>query len=195
MGAEGEPPKWIRRDFVGKRNTWFAISGVVLLISAGAIAIKGSISGSTSTAAQGHVRRPSRSRSPRCAPRRRSSGRATPRSSAGARRRAATTTGVPDPDRGALGRRAARADGGARPGVPGRRQRADRLGELRPPDRGRRDLAILVSLLLVSIYIAFRFEPKFAGPVMIALLHDILITVGIYALLEAVTTATVAALS
>ena len=26
MGAEGEPPKWIRRDFVGKRNTWFAIS-------------------------------------------------------------------------------------------------------------------------------------------------------------------------
>jgi SecD/SecF fusion protein len=55
-------------------------------------------------------------------------------------------------------------------------------------------LAILVSLLLVSIYIAFRFEPKFAGPVMLALLHDILITVGIYALLgREVTTATVAA--
>ena len=55
-------------------------------------------------------------------------------------------------------------------------------------------LAIIVSLLLVSIYIAFRFQPKFAGPVMVALLHDVLITVGIYALLgREVTTATVAA--
>ena len=44
-------------------------------------------------------------------------------------------------------------------------------------------LAILVSLLLVAIYISFRFQPKFAGPVMVSLLHDVLITVGIYALL------------
>ncbi len=29
MGAEGEPPTWIRRDFIGLRNRWFAISGVV----------------------------------------------------------------------------------------------------------------------------------------------------------------------
>ncbi len=55
-------------------------------------------------------------------------------------------------------------------------------------------LAIIVSLLLVSLYIAFRFELKFAGPVMVSLLHDVLITVGIYALLgREVTTATVAA--
>ena len=55
-------------------------------------------------------------------------------------------------------------------------------------------LAILVSLLLVAIYISFRFEPKFAGPVMVALVHDVVITVGIYALLgREVTTATVAA--
>ena len=55
-------------------------------------------------------------------------------------------------------------------------------------------LAILVSLLLVALYISFRFEPKFAGPVMVALVHDVLITVGIYALLgREVTTATVAA--
>ena len=44
------------------------------------------------------------------------------------------------------------------------------------------------------LYIAARFEPKFAGPVMVALIHDVLITVGIYALLgREVTTATVAA--
>ena len=55
-------------------------------------------------------------------------------------------------------------------------------------------LAIIVSLLLVALYIAFRFELKFAGPVMVSLVHDVLITVGIYALLgREVTTATVAA--
>ena len=41
MGAEGEPPAWIRRDFIGLRNRWFAISGVVLLLSVGAIAVNG----------------------------------------------------------------------------------------------------------------------------------------------------------
>ncbi|MBA2298063.1 MAG: protein translocase subunit SecD, partial [Actinobacteria bacterium] len=41
MGAEGEPPKWIRRDYIGLRNRWFAISGVVLLLSLGAIVLNG----------------------------------------------------------------------------------------------------------------------------------------------------------
>ena len=55
-------------------------------------------------------------------------------------------------------------------------------------------LAIFVSLLLIAIYISFRFQPKFAAPVMVSLLHDVVITVGIYALLgREVTTATVAA--
>ena len=56
-------------------------------------------------------------------------------------------------------------------------------------------IAIIASLLVISAYIALRFEPKYAVPVLIALMHDILITSGVYALfgLE-VTTATVAAL-
>ncbi|MBA2294556.1 MAG: protein translocase subunit SecD, partial [Actinobacteria bacterium] len=41
MGAEGEPPAWIRRDFIGLRNRWFAISGVVLALSVGAIGLNG----------------------------------------------------------------------------------------------------------------------------------------------------------
>jgi SecD/SecF fusion protein len=54
--------------------------------------------------------------------------------------------------------------------------------------------AIIVSLLLIIIYIAIRFDFKFAVPVIIALLHDLLITVGVYALTGSeVTTATVAA--
>src|SRR4051794_6119267 len=56
-------------------------------------------------------------------------------------------------------------------------------------------IAIIASLLVISAYIALRFEWKYAVPVLIALMHDILITSGVYALLgREVTTSTVAAL-
>ena len=42
MGAAGGGiPRWLKADYIGRRNTWFAISGTVLLLSVGAIAIKG----------------------------------------------------------------------------------------------------------------------------------------------------------
>ncbi len=56
-------------------------------------------------------------------------------------------------------------------------------------------IAIIASLLVISIYVALRFEWKFAVPVLIALMHDVLITSGVYSLTgREVTTATVAAL-
>jgi SecD/SecF fusion protein len=56
-------------------------------------------------------------------------------------------------------------------------------------------IAIIASLLVISIYIALRFEWKYAIPVLIALMHDLLITAGVYSLTgREVTTATVAAL-
>src|SRR4051795_8407845 len=56
-------------------------------------------------------------------------------------------------------------------------------------------IAIVASLLVISIYIALRFEWKFAVPVLIALMHDVLIVSGVYALVgREVTTSTVAAL-
>ena len=56
-------------------------------------------------------------------------------------------------------------------------------------------IAIIASLSVISIYIAVRFEWKFAVPVLIALMHDVLITAGVYALVgREVTTSTVAAL-
>jgi SecD/SecF fusion protein len=56
-------------------------------------------------------------------------------------------------------------------------------------------LAIIASLLVISAYVALRFEWKFAVPVLIALMHDLLITAGVYSLTgREVTTATVAAL-
>jgi SecD/SecF fusion protein len=54
--------------------------------------------------------------------------------------------------------------------------------------------ALIFSLLVICGYIAIRFDPKFAVPVLIALFHDILITAGIYALTgREVTSGTVAA--
>ncbi|MBS1887945.1 MAG: protein translocase subunit SecD [Actinobacteria bacterium] len=54
--------------------------------------------------------------------------------------------------------------------------------------------ALIFSMLVILIYVALRFEPKFAVPVMIALLHDILITGGVYALTgQEVSSGTVAA--
>jgi SecD/SecF fusion protein len=56
-------------------------------------------------------------------------------------------------------------------------------------------LAIIASLIVISAYIALRFEWKYAVPVLIALMHDLLITAGVYSLTgREVTTATVAAL-
>jgi SecD/SecF fusion protein len=56
-------------------------------------------------------------------------------------------------------------------------------------------VAIIASLLVISLYVALRFEWKFSIPVLIALAHDLLITSGVYALTgRQVTTATVAAL-
>jgi SecD/SecF fusion protein len=55
-------------------------------------------------------------------------------------------------------------------------------------------LAIIFSLLLISAYVAFRFEAKYAVPVLIAVAHDILITAGVYSLADReVTSGTVAA--
>src|ERR1700691_2029993 len=56
-------------------------------------------------------------------------------------------------------------------------------------------IAIIASLLVISIYIALRFEWKYAIPALIVLMHDLLITSCVSALTgREVTTATVAAL-
>jgi SecD/SecF fusion protein len=54
--------------------------------------------------------------------------------------------------------------------------------------------ALIFSLLVICAYVALRFQPKFALPVLIALFHDILITAGVYSLTgREVTSGTVAA--
>ncbi|MGH9193082.1 MAG: protein translocase subunit SecF [Acidimicrobiales bacterium] len=54
--------------------------------------------------------------------------------------------------------------------------------------------ALVVFLVLVTIYIALRFELRMAIPTLVALIHDVLITVGVYAVTQLeVTPATVIA--
>jgi SecD/SecF fusion protein len=196
MGAEGEPPAWIRRDFIGLRNRWFAISGVVLVISLGAIAINGlnlgiDFEGGTKVTfttpqpvALEDVRSEARKLGQGGA---QIVGRGTEIGVESYEEFQIQTEALSPPEQTQLTtslRQAFDAESSVQTVSAsfGRKIAKDAI------------LAILVSLVLVAIYIAFRFQPKFAGPVMIALVHDVLITIGIYALLgREVTTATVAA--
>ena len=54
--------------------------------------------------------------------------------------------------------------------------------------------ALIFSMLVIAGYVALRFDPKFAVPVLIAIFHDILITAGVYSLTgKEVSSGTVAA--
>ncbi|MDX6399021.1 MAG: SecD/SecF fusion protein [Gaiellaceae bacterium] len=197
MGAEGEPPSWIRRDFIGLRNRWFAISGAVLLLSLGAIAVKGlnlgiDFEGGTQVTFT----------TPKPVPLDQVRSKAAEINQANAqifgvgkavggdsyREFRIRTESLPTAQQTQLTRALetqfqTKSVGVKNVSASFGRQIAQ--GAI---------LAIIVSLLLITLYISLRFQPKFAGPVMISLLHDVLITVGIYALLgREVTTATVAA--
>ncbi|UJA20221.1 protein translocase subunit SecD [Thermoleophilia bacterium SCSIO 60948] len=55
-------------------------------------------------------------------------------------------------------------------------------------------IAIGFALLVIAAYVAFRFQAKYAVPVLMALVHDILIAAGVYALTgQEVTAGTIAA--
>ncbi|TMK94776.1 MAG: protein translocase subunit SecD [Actinobacteria bacterium] len=55
-------------------------------------------------------------------------------------------------------------------------------------------IAIIFSLFLVVLYVAVRFDVKFAVPVILAMIHDVIICVGVYSLTgREVSTSTVAA--
>ena len=141
MGAEGAPPAWIRRDFIGLRNRWFAISGVVLLLSVGAIAVKGlnlgiDFEGGTKITfttpqpvALEDVRSQAAERGEGNA---QIVGRGTEVGSGNYRV-------LHDPERGAVAGRADQPHRVPHRGFRRRDQRAERLLELRPPDRRGRD--------------------------------------------------------
>ena len=190
-----------RFDFMGASKWFFSMSGLILLIGALAIAGKG-INFGIDFESRHADHRAARSRpatverGPHRAARRRAS--ATRRS-----RRSRTRSSAPARRPGLDRRRSAPKDVGkvkqrARASASGSRDQpnVESIGPTFGQSVANSALiAIIASLAVISIYIALRFEWKFAVPVLIALMHDILITAGVYALVgREVTTSTVAAL-
>jgi SecD/SecF fusion protein len=196
MGAEGEPPKWIRRDFVGLRNRWFAISGAVLLLSLGAIAFNGlnfGIDFKGGTQINFATPQPVALEDVRAQAENIGQGDAVIQGRGAAtgesyREFQIRTESLPQNELASLSRDIRQTF------------EADSIGVKNVSASFGRQIAegaifaIIASLILIVIYISLRFQAKFSGPVIVSLLHDVLITVGIYALVgREVTTATVAA--
>jgi SecD/SecF fusion protein len=195
MGATGEGlPRWLRLDYMGRRNVWFAISGVVLAISIGAILFKGlnlGIDFEGGTQITFRTPQPTSLEAVR---------EESPRSNAVIQGRGQAENGeytsfsirtesltpaeqnrLTDDLRQAVG---ATSFGAKNVSESFGRQIANNAL-----------LAIFVSLLLIVVYISIRFQWKFSVGVLAALAHDLLIAIGIYALTgREVSTATVAAL-
>ncbi|HEY7694139.1 MAG TPA: protein translocase subunit SecD [Gaiellaceae bacterium] len=197
MGAKGQQKgKWLQIDFMRRRYLWFAISGVVIALGIGALAIRGlnlgiDFEGGTQVVFK----------TPEYA------------SLASVRDQAAS---IGQSDAIIQGKGSSQGDAYKSFQIRTRslsptqqntlsddlqsKLKAESIGIQNVSSSFGRQiarlaiLAIIVSLALIIVYIAIRFDFKFAIPVIIALLHDLLITVGIYALSGSeVTTATVAA--
>ncbi len=198
MGAQGEQSaKWLQIDFMARRFLWFAISGVVVAVSIVAIATKGlnlgidfkggtqitfktpnphtigdirtiaGLEGEKDAVIQGRGNSTSQDHFRAFQIRTKAmTGARLDKFSTDLQERVGATAIGKTTVSSSFGRQIARAA----------------------------ITAILFSLLLIVIYIAIRFDFKFALPVIVALLHDLLITIGIYALLgREVTNSTVAA--
>ncbi len=197
LGAQGGGiPAWLKVDYIGRRRTWFAVSGVVIALSLGALVVNGLNLGIDF---KGGTQVSFSTPQPTSLERVRVEAAQVGQAGAVIQGRGPSTDGkyeqfqirtesltveeaqqlqsglVRSVDAEAFGVKNVSASFGqqiARSAI----------------------LAIVVSLLLIVAYISVRFQWQYALPVIIALAHDIVITVGIYALLgREVTTATVAA--
>jgi SecD/SecF fusion protein len=199
MGATGAKiPNWIKHDYVGKRNIWFAVSGAVLALAIGSLAVQGlnlgiDFEGGTEIAFT----------TPEPTPLEDVRGQAE-RIGAGNAVIQGTGTELPGGRYEAFQiRTEALTTGEQRALTQGLRtnvQAADLATNTVSASFGSQIArgaiyAIIFSLVLVVLYITVRFQWKFALSTIAALLHDVIIAVGIYSLfgLE-VSTATVAAI-
>ena len=200
MGAAGGGiPRWLKLDYIGRRNTWFAISAAAVLISLGAIGVKGlnlgidfrggtQVTFTTPQPVSLEVIREEAGRIGHADAQIQGRGAASGPSGDAYRdfslRTESLTTSEAQSFQSSL-TRAVNAEAFGVKNVSASFGRQIARGAV---------LAIIVSLFLIVLYISARFQWKFALPVLIALAHDIIITIGVYALLgQEVTTATVAA--
>ena len=199
MGAQGQQTaKWLQIDFMRKRYLWFAISGAILVLGAGALGVKGlnlgidfkggsQLTFKTPVAhTTGDVRQVlgTQGYADAVIQGRGSATNGDQYKTFQIRTKALSSEKLTQVTRALEDRLQTSAPGATTVSSSFGRQIAKSA-----------IIAILVSLFLVVLYIAVRFDLKFAGPVIVAMLHDVLICVGIYALLgREVTSSTVAAI-
>jgi SecD/SecF fusion protein len=198
MGATGEGlPKWLRWDYIGRRRLWFGFSSAVCLLSVIAIAVLGLNFGIDF---KGGTQISFRTPEPTSLEEVRNEAAAIGQANAVIQGRGESTDGrytnfqirteslttaeQSELQQGLAAVVDATAFGAKNVSESFGRQIANNAL-----------LAIFVSLLLMVAYISFRFQWKYSVGVLVALAHDLLIAIGIYALTgREVSTATVAAL-
>jgi SecD/SecF fusion protein len=199
MGAAGGGiPSWLKIDYIGKRRTWFAVSGAVVVISLGALAVKGlnlGIDFKGGTQVSFTTPQPVSIQDVRTAAAQIGEGGAQiqglgPATGGDRYRDFQLRTEALEPAqatqlRNELTQSVDAVDFGATTVSASFGEQIARSAIL----------AILFSLALIVIYIAIRFHWKFAVPVIVALLHDVAITIGVYSVTgRLMTSATVAAI-
>jgi SecD/SecF fusion protein len=201
MGAQGQQTaKWLQIDFMRRRYVWFAVSGAILVLGGGALGVRGlnlgiDFKGGTQLSFKtpaphttGDVRAVMKAQGYADAViQGRGSGSGASHDqykSFQVRTKALDSQRLTQVNRALEDKLQTAAPGATTVSSSFGRQIARSA-----------IVAILVSLFLVVLYIAIRFDFKFAGPVIVAMLHDVLICIGIYALLgREVTSSTVAAI-
>jgi SecD/SecF fusion protein len=198
MGATGQKiPRWQRIDFIGKKRLWFAISGAILLVGIVSLGVRhlnlgidfeGGSQVDFKTPKPVHIDTVRSQVAPIAGGGSIIQGRGA-ETNGGFREYQIKTQALDGKTQTALQNTLEKRFGAASIGV--RNVSASFSSQIL---RGA-VLAIVVSLLLIVVYISFRFEWKFAVPVLAALFHDVLLAVGVYSLAgREVTSSTIAAL-
>ena len=197
MGAHGQQHgRWLQIDFMRRRYTWFAISGLVIVIGLGSLGMRGlnlgiDFKGGTQLTFKTH--QPQRIEDVRtqvgrvAPPGAVVQGKGSQVSGKYSSWQVRTKSLKPDAQRQLTSdlkdKVGAYAAGAKNVSASFGRQIARSA-----------IIAIIFSLFLIVLYIAIRFDIKYAVPVIAALIHDIVITVGVYSLTgREVSTSTVAA--
>jgi SecD/SecF fusion protein len=197
MGATGEGlPRWLRLDYIGRRRLWFAISGTVIVISVAAIAFKGlnfgidfrggtQITFRTSAPTSLETVRTEAAKIGQAGAVIQGRGRPTDDKYSNFTIR---TESLTVEEQNALQQDLTEAVSATSFGA---KNVSESFGR---QIANSALLAVIVSLLLIVVYVSVRFQWKFSVGVLVALAHDLVITIGIYALTgREVSTATVAA--
>jgi SecD/SecF fusion protein len=199
MGAHGQQSaRWLQIDFMRRRYLWFAVSGAIVVISAASLATKGlnlgiDFKGGTQVTFRTHQAQPIGDVRSEVAKIGKAGSQVQGRGKAiggdkytnwQIRMRSLTRSEQSKLTSDLQDRLGAFGEGVKNVSASFGRQIARSAV-----------MAIIFSLFLVVLYIAVRFDVKFAVPVILAMIHDVLICVGVYSLTgREVSTSTVAAI-